>query len=222
MVDFAPATARSLTRTQAHIVDVLIAERAPRLTAAPWWPLARPLLYRLLDYDRARRMADAIAPLSGAEALAYLSRLLALKVSAEGLERIPREGRCVLVCNHPTGIADGLAVYDAVRRVRPDLIFYANADARRVAPRFDETIIPVEWVEAKRTRERTRITLQLTREAMEAERALAQLAVDRTAIRSPIDGIPDIANVSIGDLVKFRIDSIESEAAAMRDYIQTA
>ena len=49
MVDFAPATARSLTRTQAHIVDVLIAERAPRLTAAPWWPLARPLLYRLLD-----------------------------------------------------------------------------------------------------------------------------------------------------------------------------
>ena len=28
--------------------------------------------------------------------------------------------------------------------------------------------------------------------------------------------------VSIGDLVKFRIDSIESEAAAMRDYIQTA
>lgn len=28
--------------------------------------------------------------------------------------------------------------------------------------------------------------------------------------------------VSIGDLVKFRIDKIEAEAAAMRDYIQTA
>ncbi|WP_242130390.1 CBS domain-containing protein [Sphingobium sp. Sx8-8] len=28
--------------------------------------------------------------------------------------------------------------------------------------------------------------------------------------------------VSIGDLVKFRIDTIESEAAALRDYIQTA
>lgn len=37
--------------------------------------------------------------------------------------------------------------------------------------------------------------------AAEADRALAQLAVDRTEIRSPIDGIPDIANVSIGDLV---------------------
>jgi CBS domain-containing protein len=28
--------------------------------------------------------------------------------------------------------------------------------------------------------------------------------------------------VSIGDLVKYRIDKIESEAAAMRDYIQSA
>ena len=31
-----------------------------------------------------------------------------------------------------------------------------------------------------------------------------------------------VGMVSIGDLVKFRIDSIESEAAALRDYIQTA
>jgi CBS domain-containing protein len=31
-----------------------------------------------------------------------------------------------------------------------------------------------------------------------------------------------IGFVSIGDLVKFRIDKIEAEAAAMRDYIQTA
>ena len=31
-----------------------------------------------------------------------------------------------------------------------------------------------------------------------------------------------IGLVSIGDLVKFRIDSIESEAAALRDYIQSA
>lgn len=31
-----------------------------------------------------------------------------------------------------------------------------------------------------------------------------------------------IGLVSIGDLVKFRIDTIESEAASLRDYIQTA
>jgi len=36
-----------------------------------------------------------------------------------------------------------------------------------------------------------------------------------------IDAEELVGFVSIGDLVKYRIDKIESEAAAMRDYIQT-
>jgi putative hemolysin len=166
-----------------HIIDTLILERAPRLAATPIWPILRPLLYRILDYAKARRMADAIAPLPGRAALDHVSDLLALKVTARGLERAPRHGRLVVVCNHPTGIADGIAVYDALREFRPDLCFYANSDAHRVAPRFDEVLIPVEWVEAKRTRERTRLTLQLTREALEAERCLVIFPAGRLARR---------------------------------------
>lgn len=37
-----------------------------------------------------------------------------------------------------------------------------------------------------------------------------------------VEGDSIVGFVSIGDLVKFRIDGIEAEAAAMRDYIQTA
>ncbi|MFA5969725.1 MAG: CBS domain-containing protein [Sphingomonas sp.] len=37
-----------------------------------------------------------------------------------------------------------------------------------------------------------------------------------------VDGGDLIGFVSIGDLVKYRIDRIESDAAAMREYIQTA
>ena len=37
--------------------------------------------------------------------------------------------------------------------------------------------------------------------AAEAERDLAQLAVDRSRIQSPIDGVADLATVSVGDLV---------------------
>jgi putative hemolysin len=166
-----------------HIVDVLIAERAPRLAASPAWPIARPLLYRLLDYRRARDMADAIAPLQGREALDYVSRLLEVKVEVRGLERIPEAGRLVIVANHPTGIADGVAAWDALRGRRPDLCFFANADAHRVVPAFSDVLIPVEWVEAKRTRERTRTTLQMTREAMEAGRALAIFPAGRLSRR---------------------------------------
>ncbi|WP_421933912.1 GNAT family N-acetyltransferase [Phenylobacterium sp.] len=168
-----------------HIVDTLIAERAPKLSGGAAWPLIRPLLYRLLDYRKARTMADDIAQMSGRQALEHVSALLDVKVSVRGLERIPAHGRVVLICNHPTGIADGIAVYDAVKGLRPDLCFYANADAHRVSPAFSEVLIPVEWVEAKRTRERTRLTLNLTREAMEAERALAIFPAGRLARKAP-------------------------------------
>jgi len=174
-----------------HIVDVLIAERAPKLSASPAWPLLRPLLYALLDYGKARRLAETIAPMPGREALDLISRSLALKLAISGLERIPRNGRLIVVANHPTGLADGVAVFDALKAVRPDLCFYANADAHRVAPRFDEVLIPVEWVEAKRTRERLRLTLALTREALEAERALVIFPAGRLARRGPGGSLSD-------------------------------
>ncbi|MGZ3376084.1 MAG: GNAT family N-acetyltransferase [Phenylobacterium sp.] len=183
-----PAQTLSSARPRDHIIDVLIAERAPKLAASPVWPLVRPLLYRLLDYRKAVRMADAIQPLPGGAALDHISDLLQLSVSARGLDRIPTSGRAIVVCNHPTGIADGIAVYDALKPPRPDLCFYANSDAHRVSPRFNDVLIPVEWVEAKRTRERTRETLILTREALEAERLLVIFPAGRLARRQP-DGL---------------------------------
>jgi len=168
-------------RRQPHICDVLIAERAPRLTRSVAWPVVRPFLYKLLNYRQAVRMADAVRPLSGAEALDYMSDLLDLKVSVLNGERIPPTGRCVVVANHPTGIADGIAVFDAVKARRPDAIFFANADALRVSPRLGEAIIPVEWVHDKRTREKTRATLQAAKEAFEAERCVVMFPAGRLA-----------------------------------------
>jgi putative hemolysin len=168
-------------RRQPHICDVLIAERAPRLTRSFAWPVIRPVLYRLLNYPQAVRMADAVQPLSGAGALGYMSDLLDLKVSVLNGERIPATGRCVVVANHPTGIADGIAVFDAVKARRPDAIFFANADALRVSPRLGEAIIPVEWVHDKRTREKTRATLQAAKEAFEAERCVVMFPAGRLA-----------------------------------------
>lgn len=119
-----------------HIVDVLIAERAPRLTGSILWPLVRPGLYRLLGYRQARAMADAIADLSGRDALDHVANLLDLKVSALNLDRVPTAGRCIVVANHPTGIADGVAVFAGLRKRRTDSIYFANADALRVSPRW--------------------------------------------------------------------------------------
>ena len=170
-----------------HIVDSLIEERAPKLSASPVWPLVRPALYALLDYRKARAMADAIAPMGGREAVDYVAGLLSVRVTVRGLDNLPSSGRCVIVANHPTGIADGIAVHDALKRRRPDMVFYANSDAHRVSPGLAEVLIPVEWVEKKRTRERSRLTLQMTKEALDAERALMIFPAGRLARR--VDGL---------------------------------
>ena len=162
-----------------HVVDVLIAERAPRLTGSIVWPLVRPMFYSVLGYRQAREMADAITPLAGQAALDHVSNLLDLKVSSLNLERLPATGRCMVVCNHPTGIADGIAVYDAIKKRRADAIYFANADAVRVAPRLEECIIPVEWVVAKRTRQKTRVTLDAAKAAFEAERCVVMFPAGR-------------------------------------------
>ncbi|MCR6644589.1 MAG: hypothetical protein NVV62_08760 [Terricaulis sp.] len=60
-----------------HIVDVLIEERAPKLSSSPLWPLLRPPLFSVLNYRKAVAMADAIAPMGGQEALDYITDLFA-------------------------------------------------------------------------------------------------------------------------------------------------
>jgi putative hemolysin len=188
----APAFGR-FAKPRDHIVDRLIAERAPRLASSPAWPMIRPALHAVLDYAKARRMADAIAPMGGRAAIDHLSKLLSVRVSSRGRERVPLSGRLIVVCNHPTGIADGVAVYDALKSPRPEVMFYANADAHRVCARLDEVLIPVEWVEEKRTRDRTRVTLAMTRQAMEEERALVIFPAGRLARWTPTRGMADPA-----------------------------
>ncbi len=175
----------------AHIVDVLIAERAPRLTGSAIWPLARPALYALLGYGRARAMADAIADRSGADTLAWVTDLLQLDVRTLNPGRLPATGRCLVIANHPTGIADGLAVHAAVQQVRKDAIYFANADALRVSPRLAESVIPVEWVESKRTREKTRATLAAAREAFEQDRCVVMFPAGRLARVGPDGALTD-------------------------------
>ncbi len=167
--------------TAKHIVDVLIEERAPRLSNGPYWPVLRPLLYTVLNYDKARSMADAIAPMRGRDALEYVSQLLSVNLEIAGLERLPRDGAFLILANHPTGITDGVAMYDAIKAVRPDVMFYANSDAHRACPGFEDNLIPVEWVLGKRTRERTRVTLKMTDAAIEAGKPIMIFPAGRLA-----------------------------------------
>lgn len=176
------AVLRRVRASERHIVDVLIQERAPGLLSRPLvGAVGRAVLYPLLGYRDAVRMADRIADLPGLEAMEFLREALSLNVVTEGLEHVPTDRAAVVVGNHPTGIADGVVVFDALTRVRRDLTIFANRDAIRVAPGLADLIIPVEWVQDRRTRARTRETLKSCQLAFRDDRLVVMFPSGRLA-----------------------------------------
>lgn len=164
-----------------HVIDQLIRERSLNLSRNPLWPVLKPALYRMFQYEEAVRMADAIAPLPGREAFEYLSGLLSLDLAVEGLDNVPEKGCFVLAPNHPTGIADGIAIFDALKVRRPDMAIFANRDALRVAPGFRDLIIPVEWRAGEKSHAKSRDTLEMTARAFSEERAVVLFPSGRIA-----------------------------------------
>jgi putative hemolysin len=168
-------------QSEPHIADQLIAERGRRIVNSRFWPLIRPILYKVLHYKEAVRLADEIGPLPGHSAMEFVSKLLSIDLDISGLERIPRSGAFIVAANHPTGIADGVAVYDAVTRVRPDIAIFTNRDAIRINPRLSEFLIPVEWREEMRDRTKMRETLKLSSRAFSERRAVVIFPSGRIA-----------------------------------------
>jgi len=165
-----------------HIVEQLIAERAPKLTGRPaLFKAVKPLLYRMLAYDAAVFLADAIKDMSGHDAFKMVTRHISPRTSVQNLNHLPKTGRCILISNHPTGLADGMAVFQAIRDRRPDHVFLANADALRVIPNGQDIIIPVEWVKDKRSTAKTRQTLLDIKAALEAEKCVVIFPSGRLA-----------------------------------------
>ncbi|MGJ3231920.1 MAG: 1-acyl-sn-glycerol-3-phosphate acyltransferase [Oceanicaulis sp.] len=164
-----------------HIVDQLIEERALRLRASPVWPMVKAVFYPLLGYGRAVEIADALAPMGGAEAMDWSERFLDLGVAADGVTHVPDTGPCVITANHPGGIADGIAVWQALKARRPDMVFFANRDAIRVCEGLADIVIPVEWREGARSRDKTRDTLRQAIEAFKAGRCIVVFPAGRMA-----------------------------------------
>lgn len=149
-------------------IDPLIAERAPWLASKkPHIATIRRLLDRTLSYDKTIRIAEELEHAEAADIMTHMGKMLAKEVSVSGLSNIPRHGPALIVCNHPTGIADGIILWHLLAPIRPDLYFYANRDILRVMPQLDALIAPVEWRKDKRSHGKTRETMAFTRTAVD-------------------------------------------------------
>jgi putative hemolysin len=167
--------------SEPHIIDRLIEERATHMSKTALWPVLRPVLYRVFQYRRAVSLADEIAVMRGYDAMAHLSALLSLDVGMTGLSNIPPSGGFIFAPSHPTGIADGIAAFDILKNIRPDMAIFANRDAQRVAPGFRDLIIPVEWRQDEKTHAKSRDTLEMTARAFMQKRAIVLFPSGRIA-----------------------------------------
>ena len=148
-------------RIMMHIVDVLIEERAEKLRTHPLpWRIVRRFLYPVIGYRAAVALIDHVHSLSGQQIFDYMSERLKLCVATTGLQHVPSTGLAIVAANHPSGIADGFAVFDAIKSVRRDIVLFANRDAVRAAPGMTDIIIPVEWMEKRRSHARNKETVR--------------------------------------------------------------
>lgn len=136
-------------------------------------PLVRPvraLLHLMLSYDRTLALGRKFEKTPTPEVMDHMADLIAKRVEVEGLENVPEDGPAIIVCNHPTGIADGIVLYKLLRHLRPDLFFFANGDILRIMPQFTSMIAPVEWREGKRSMKKNRETLTYAKDAFAKSR----------------------------------------------------
>lgn len=167
------------------VLDQLIEERAPWLRRqGPLVRVARPALYRILQYEKTARVGEALEPMPAGAAMQALAEMIGLHVEVSGLENVPRSGPAMVVANHPTGIADGIVLYGALAKIRPDLFFFANADAIRVLPQLADLIAPVEWRPEKRSHKQNRETMDYARTAFSEGRLAVLFPSGRLAKRT--------------------------------------
>lgn len=165
-------------------VDPLIAERAPWMyRPGAHIRIVRGMLHLMLGYDACIRIGQRIESLPADQMMDALAGLIALNVDVEGLDQLPAEGPAMVVCNHPTGIADGVIMWSILRQRRPDLFFFANRDAIRVMPQLESMIAPVEWRPEKRSHGSNRETLTYATQAIKAGRLAVLFPSGRLAKR---------------------------------------
>ena len=118
------------------------------------------VLKKYLKFDETVFVGEHIQSMSGQEAFNWLGSEYTSNCSVEGLENIPRDGRFLIVSNHPMGAADAIALYHQIYPVRNDLFFFANELFVYLLGAFQDLLAPVVWNKEKETHSANKVTLE--------------------------------------------------------------
>lgn len=167
-----------------HPIDEIMEERCPNLMRNKiFWSFIKPSIYKIFKYDEAKKIVDDIINKSGFECFTYLTEFLKAENQVTNLSNVPSSGPIILAGNHPTGLTDGIVMFDVLEKHRPDYTLYANSDMIKIAKGFQDIIIPVDWNHQNKTSEKSRMILKLTKETFNNNKALLVFPSSRLSKR---------------------------------------
>ena len=118
------------------------------------------LLKKYLRYDETIFVGNHIQSMTGEEAFNWLGSEYTNNSSIEGLENIPKDGKFLIVSNHPMGAADAIALYYKIYSVRNDLFFFANELFVYLLGSFQDLLAPVIWNKEKEIHLASKVTIE--------------------------------------------------------------
>lgn len=131
----------------ATLLEQTLQQRYPGLFNGRRAKLVKPLLRGFGRWSGLGQAERFLAGLPGLRGLDFVRASLdflktSCEVQAADLQRIPRQGRVLVLANHPSGARDALALLEAVGRVRRDVCIVAN-DWLDVIEPLRELLLPV-------------------------------------------------------------------------------
>lgn len=117
-------------------IEAAITEKFPELPNKKTGKLAIKLIKSLTHEKEINEFIQTHQHLRG---FAFLNEVLdcfnfSYKINSKALNRIPSQGRVMMVANHPIGSLDGLALLKMVRSIRPDVRIVASDLLNNIEP----------------------------------------------------------------------------------------
>ena len=167
-----------------HPIDEIIEERCPKLMSNKFlWSVIKPTIFKIFKYQTAKNITDDISDISGFECFNYLTNLLKFNLDIRNIELVPKNGPIILAGNHPTGLTDGIVMFEVMKDRRPDYTLYANIDMIKLSKGFEDIIIPVDWNDDNKNIGKSKEILKRTKETLNEGKCLLVFPSSRLSKR---------------------------------------
>ena len=167
-----------------HPIDEIIEERCPKLMSKKFlWSAIKPTIFKIFKYQTAKKITDDISNISGFECFTYLTNLLKFNLDIRNIELVPEHGPIILAGNHPTGLTDGIVMFEVMKDRRPDYTLYANIDMIKLSKGFEDIIIPVDWNDDNKNIGKSKEILKRTKETLNEGKCLLVFPSSRLSKR---------------------------------------